>query len=120
MNAAFLHGRGSTLSVSCVVFVLPLLEMIVRVAHRRSMMTRTKYIHDIRIDPINAHFFHLYLTTSAGTTLCVESCRSGSVVDCTLHCALSGTYVKEFVHGDLGRTTPSIGSLLVSLSAREC
>lgn len=23
-----------------------------------------------------------------------------------------GTYVKEFVHGDLGRTVPSIGSLL--------
>jgi tRNA pseudouridine synthase 10 len=24
----------------------------------------------------------------------------------------TGTYVKEFVHGDLGRTTPNIGSLL--------
>jgi len=26
--------------------------------------------------------------------------------------ASAGTYIKEFVHGDLGRTTPNIGSLL--------
>lgn len=25
---------------------------------------------------------------------------------------LSGTYIKEFVHGDCGRTQPSLGSLL--------
>jgi tRNA pseudouridine synthase 10 len=24
----------------------------------------------------------------------------------------AGTYIKEFVHGDLGRTTPSMGSIL--------
>ena len=31
----------------------------------------------------------------------------------TLHLRTSaGTYVKEFVHGDLGRTRPSVGSLL--------
>lgn len=28
--------------------------------------------------------------------------------------ASAGTYIKEFVHGDLGRTVPSIGSLLDS------
>lgn len=28
--------------------------------------------------------------------------------------ASAGTYIKEFVHGDLGRTSPSIGSLLSS------
>lgn len=26
--------------------------------------------------------------------------------------ASAGTYIKEFVHGDLGRTTPNVGSLL--------
>ena len=26
--------------------------------------------------------------------------------------ASAGTYIKEFVHGDLGRTVPSIGSIL--------
>ena len=24
----------------------------------------------------------------------------------------AGTYIKEFVHGDLGRTTPNVGSLI--------
>ncbi len=28
--------------------------------------------------------------------------------------ASAGTYIKEFVHGDLGRTVPSVGSLLNS------
>ena len=27
-------------------------------------------------------------------------------------CTSSGTYVKEFVHGDLGRTTPNVGQIL--------
>jgi tRNA pseudouridine synthase 10 len=26
--------------------------------------------------------------------------------------ASAGTYIKEFVHGDLGRTTPNVGSLI--------
>lgn len=26
--------------------------------------------------------------------------------------ASAGTYIKEFVHGDLGRTTPNVGGLL--------
>ena len=28
--------------------------------------------------------------------------------------ASAGTYIKEFVHGDLGRTKPSIGEILES------
>ena len=28
--------------------------------------------------------------------------------------ASAGTYIKEFVHGDRGRTVPSVGSLLAS------
>ena len=27
-------------------------------------------------------------------------------------CARAGTYIKEFVHGDFGRTRPSVGELL--------
>lgn len=27
-------------------------------------------------------------------------------------CTQAGTYIKEFVHGDLGRTYPNIGSIL--------
>lgn len=52
-------------------------------------MDRPKIIHSMRTEFINSHFFILHLVTSAGT------------------------YVKEFVHGDLGRTIPSIGTLLV-------
>ena len=61
-----------------------------RVCHRRSLMKRKKIVHSMHAERINAHFMILELTTSAGA------------------------YVKEFVHGDRGRTTPSIGSLLVS------
>ena len=37
---------------------------------------------------LNAHFFELHVLASAGT------------------------YIKEFVHGDLGRTVPNVGQIL--------
>lgn len=60
----------------------------VRVLHRRSLATRRRQIHALQLTRVNARFFLLDLQTEAGT------------------------YVKEFVHGDLGRTRPSLGSLL--------
>ncbi|OQR91567.1 tRNA pseudouridine synthase [Achlya hypogyna] len=60
----------------------------VRVLHRRTLLTRPKVIHDARVEVLNDHYMLLRLTTSAGT------------------------YVKEFVHGDLGRTFPNVASLL--------
>ncbi|KAA0151817.1 hypothetical protein FNF27_06246 [Cafeteria roenbergensis] len=60
----------------------------VRVLHRRSLMDRPKVIHGMRTRWVNAHWFVLRLVTSAGA------------------------YVKEFVHGDLGRTQPNVGALL--------
>jgi hypothetical protein len=59
-----------------------------RVMHRRSLMTRTRTIYAIETTYLNEHFFLMRLVTSAGA------------------------YVKEFVHGDLGRTKPNIASLL--------
>ncbi|GJQ14361.1 hypothetical protein GpartN1_g6152.t1 [Galdieria partita] len=59
-----------------------------RVLHRRSLAKRKRMIHDIRLKLLNPHFAILDLVTDAGT------------------------YVKEFVHGDLGRTSPHLGSLL--------
>ena len=59
-----------------------------RVLHRRSLLDRTRYIYNIETVLLNDHYFIMNLRTSAGT------------------------YVKEFVHGDLGRTTPSVCSLL--------
>lgn len=60
----------------------------VRVLHRRPLLTRPRVIHEMKATPIDNYFFKLHLTTQAGT------------------------YIKEFVHGDLGRTTPNLGSIL--------
>ncbi|KAK9059436.1 hypothetical protein SSX86_020138 [Deinandra increscens subsp. villosa] len=62
----------------------------IRVLHRRSPLDREKIIHWMNIEKIagSSQYFLLHLCTQAGT------------------------YIKEFVHGDLGRTHPSIGSLL--------
>ncbi|KAL5706279.1 tRNA pseudouridine(55) synthase [Ranunculus cassubicifolius] len=62
----------------------------VRVLHRRSPLDREKVIHWMKVERIigSSQYFLLHLCTQAGT------------------------YIKEFVHGDLGRTQPSIGSLL--------
>ncbi|GFP80133.1 putative tRNA pseudouridine synthase pus10 [Phtheirospermum japonicum] len=62
----------------------------VRVLHRRSPLEREKTIHWMRTERIagSSHYFLLQLCTQAGT------------------------YIKEFVHGDLGRTHPSVGSIL--------
>ncbi|XP_076948554.1 uncharacterized protein LOC143620843 [Bidens hawaiensis] len=62
----------------------------IRVLHRRSPLDREKIIHWMRIEKIggSSQYFLLHLCTQAGT------------------------YIKEFVHGDLGRTHPSIGSIL--------
>ena len=51
-------------------------------------MVRKRTIYAMRAQYISPHFITLDLTTQAGT------------------------YVKEFVHGDLGRTTPNLGLLL--------
>ncbi|OMJ84333.1 hypothetical protein SteCoe_14557 [Stentor coeruleus] len=71
---------------------LPALELQqktpIRVMHRRSLKTRQKFILKMQAYYINPHFFQLRLVSSAGT------------------------YIKEFVHSDFGRTTPSINKLL--------
>jgi hypothetical protein len=60
----------------------------VRVLHRRSNLFRKRHVLSLRATRIDDHYFRLNISTDAGT------------------------YVKEFVHGDLGRTTPSVSSLL--------
>lgn len=56
--------------------------------HRRSLLTRKRYIYNIETALLNDHFFIMRLVTSAGT------------------------YVKEFVHGDLGRTVPNVATMI--------
>mmetsp|Transcript_8661 Transcript_8661/g.16352 ORF Transcript_8661/g.16352 Transcript_8661/m.16352 type:complete len:663 (-) Transcript_8661:799-2787(-) len=59
-----------------------------RVLHRRSTSVRIRHVLSLKSYRIDNHWFRLSLSTSAGT------------------------YVKEFCHGDCGRTVPSLSSLL--------
>lgn len=70
-----------------------------RVLHRRSSDTRTRHILSLSARRISDHWIQLRMATSAGT------------------------YVKEFCHGDCGRTKPSISSLLggrVDITELDC
>jgi len=60
----------------------------IRVLHRRSAATRKKIIYTLNGEWLDSRHILLDLVTQAGT------------------------YVKEFVHGDFGRTHPNVGSLL--------
>ena len=60
----------------------------VRVLHRRAATVRERQVLYMKAEFINTHWFKLWLSTNAGT------------------------YVKEFVTGDLGRTSPSVAELI--------
>ena len=67
----------------------------VRVMHRRALLSRTRMVYNGRLRPLScgsiAHPVHF------------------GVLDVETQ---GGTYIKELVHGDLGRTTPSLASLI--------
>jgi tRNA pseudouridine synthase 10 len=67
-----------------------------RVAHRREMAFREKVIFTLSHRELTDHFFILDLETSGGT------------------------YIKEFVHSDFGRTEPSLGGLISPDVPIEC
>ncbi len=59
-----------------------------RVLHRRAAAVRSRQVLTLSAQWVDEHWFGLHLSTTAGT------------------------YVKELVHGDCGRTNPSISSIL--------
>ncbi|TKS68705.1 putative tRNA pseudouridine synthase [Collichthys lucidus] len=59
-----------------------------RVLHRRALAVRQRVIHSMNTRFLDSHHFYLGLKTQAGT------------------------YIKEFVHGDFGRTKPNLCQLL--------
>nr|XP_032525529.1 putative tRNA pseudouridine synthase Pus10 isoform X1 [Danaus plexippus plexippus] len=63
-----------------------------RVLHRRPLLVRKREILEMSAVPVPEHpqLFRLFVRTSAGT------------------------YVKEWVHGELGRSTPSLGDVMGS------
>ena len=60
----------------------------IRVLHRRTLATRARTIYSLQATFIDTHHFRLLLSTQAGT------------------------YIKEFVHGDFGRTQPNLRQLM--------
>ncbi|KAI8362539.1 hypothetical protein B0O80DRAFT_493515 [Mortierella sp. GBAus27b] len=60
----------------------------IRVLQRRAQMIRRKEIHSLKAFGLEGHFMVVHLHTEAGT------------------------YIKEFVHGDLGRNQPSLASII--------
>ena len=62
----------------------------IRVLHRRPAATRLKVVHSMAAEriPDDSRLFRLNMVTQAGT------------------------YIKEFVHGDFGRTSPSLKDFL--------
>ncbi|KAM5227610.1 LOW QUALITY PROTEIN: tRNA pseudouridine synthase Pus10 [Ctenodactylus gundi] len=67
-----------------------------RVLHRRPLAVRTRVIHSMETHYVDEHHFRLHLKTQAGTSF--FCCHP--------------SYIKEFVHGDFGRTKPNIGALM--------
>ncbi|KAL3089097.1 hypothetical protein niasHT_023561 [Heterodera trifolii] len=61
---------------------------VVRVLRRRPLIDRTRFVYAMRAFALDRHHFVLRLETQAGT------------------------YVKEFVHSDFGRTRPSVAQLM--------
>ena len=60
----------------------------IRVAHRRAMMERERIVHRTTLAPISPTVFVYWIDAGAGF------------------------YIKEFIHGDLGRTSPSVSEML--------
>eukprot|EP00817_Percolomonadidae_sp_ATCC50343_P003137 CAMPEP_0117420040 /NCGR_PEP_ID=MMETSP0758-20121206/1468_1 /TAXON_ID=63605 /ORGANISM="Percolomonas cosmopolitus, Strain AE-1 (ATCC 50343)" /LENGTH=233 /DNA_ID=CAMNT_0005201439 /DNA_START=277 /DNA_END=976 /DNA_ORIENTATION=+ len=94
------HVTGNLLTRKLIDYIhqnathgIPLTQWTpIRVLHRRPNIARTKHIYDLSLDYINASFAILELETS------------------------SGTYIKEFVSGDFGRTMPSFVDLCITAS----
>ncbi|XP_020292252.1 putative tRNA pseudouridine synthase Pus10 [Pseudomyrmex gracilis] len=75
----------------------------VRVLHRRPLSPRMRVIYEMRARWAKDHELSALLRTAA------ESADMFFVLDVKTQ---AGTYVKEFVHGDFGRTQPSLCDLL--------
>lgn len=75
----------------------------VRVLHRRPLNPRMRIIYEMRVRWAKPHEVKKLLQIS------VESTNMFFILNVKTQ---AGTYVKEFVHGDFGRTKPSLCDLL--------
>lgn len=72
----------------------------IRVLHRRTLATRQRTIHSLTIEPVKVGDFDSVKVSYIDNLITVNML------------AEAGTYIKEFVHGDFGRTQPNLSSLL--------
>ncbi|CAI9149329.1 unnamed protein product [Rangifer tarandus platyrhynchus] len=88
-----------------------------RVLHRRSLAERCDSVESLGGRPVFQHRTNAGMCgppqTSSGGLMCMKGVTSLRPVT-GYASLLSGTYIKEFVHGDYGRTKPSLSSLLHS------
>lgn len=93
-------GQMRTTDAKSTIYPLQIKQSTpLRVLHRRASSERIRHILSLQAKRINDHWFYLHLSTSAGT------------------------YVKEWCHGDCGRTYPSVSSLLggkVDIVSLDC
>ena len=85
-----LERRLTMTAVGNTLFPLELQQQTpIRVLHRRANTVRIRHIVSCPlVERLDDHYFRLHISTDAGT------------------------YVKEFCHGDLGRTQPNVSTLL--------
>ncbi|KAJ8671178.1 hypothetical protein QAD02_002437 [Eretmocerus hayati] len=79
----------------------------VRVLHRRTSRARQRIIHEIRGRKLSEQELHRFDKFTRHTT----DVHSLLMIDLKTQ---AGTYIKEFIHGDFGRTTPSLSDILGS------
>ena len=97
----------------------------IRVLHRRALLTRPKIIHEMRCEDIKGVEEEGEEGRREGKEggkedegMTEEGVEKAPGTYFTLHLrTAAGTYIKEFVHGDMGRTRPSVGSLIGGLEA---
>ena len=82
--------------------------------YRRSKALRARSVLAMKASIVNRRFLKLTLTTQAGTYVhrSLFFQHTGRQTHAPGQPCWSCRYVKEFVHGDLGRTRPNVGSLL--------
>eukprot|EP00624_Nannochloropsis_granulata_P004741 evm.model.NODE_3377_length_44775_cov_49.092262.4 len=93
----------------------------IRVLHRRALLTRLKVIYEMRCEDIKVVEKEGEEGREGGREgegMTEEGVEEAQGTYFTLHLrTAAGTYIKEFVHGDMGRTRPNVGSLLGGLTA---
>jgi tRNA pseudouridine synthase 10 len=72
----------------------------IRVLHRRTLTTRQRTIHNLKIEPVRVGDFESVRPECLDNVFALKMLTE------------AGTYIKEFVHGDFGRTEPNLSSLL--------